>query len=297
MSCTRNIIPAVDPLRRGRPCRGAHARLTLGIRHCAAAEPRAAVLVELSHKWRKSFMIAKRLLVLLALCGASIGLPAQPESPSKADPRTEVASHIPGARPEELRATAIPGIWELTRGADIVYVTADGKYAFTGDMVELASDKNLTEQHRRELRVKAIGNFPESEMLIFGPKDPKYTVTVFTDVDCPYCRKLHSQIATYNRLGIRVRYVLYPRTGPNTESWTKAEQVWCSSDRNDALTRAKLGEQLKTKPCADNPVARSYALGQEFALEGTPAIIMPSGEMLPGYVPPDVLAAHLKDEK
>jgi thiol:disulfide interchange protein DsbC len=246
-------------------------------------------------------MFAKRLLVLLALCGAAGLAPAQPAStqpaPAKADPRAEVAAHIPGARADELRATAVAGIYELTRGADIVYVTADGKYAFTGDLVELASNNNLTEQHRREQRVKAINAFPESEMLIFGPRDPKYTVTVFTDVDCPYCRKLHSQIGVYNRLGIRVRYLLYPRTGPNTQSWAKAEQVWCSPDRNAALTRAKLGEELKTKRCADNPVARSYALGQGFALEGTPAILLPSGEMLPGYVPPDVLLQELKDGK
>ena len=132
-------------------------------------------------------------------------------------------------------------------------------------------------------------------MLIFGPKDPKYTVTVFTDVDCGYCRKLHSQIADYNRLGVRVRYLLYPRTGPNTSSWTKAEQVWCSSDRNDALTRAKLGQELPAKPCSNNPVARSYALGQDFALDGTPAIVLTNGAMLPGYVPPDVLLKQLKD--
>jgi thiol:disulfide interchange protein DsbC len=249
-------------------------------------------------------MIAKRLVVLLALCFAANALaqptPSTPSTPPKGesgDPRVAVAAHIPGARVDELRATAIPGIYELTRGSEIVYVTADGKYALTGDLVELATNNNLTEEHRRELRVKAISAFPESEMLIFGPKDPKYTVTVFTDVDCPYCRKLHSQIAEYNRLGIRVRYLLYPRTGPNTTSWTKAEQVWCSADRNAALTRAKLGEDLKAKPCADNPVAKSYALGQDFALEGTPAIVMADGEMLPGYVPPDVLAQHLKDGK
>jgi thiol:disulfide interchange protein DsbC len=250
-------------------------------------------------------MMAKRLLVLLALCCAAGAVPAQqtpsaqpksdPADPS--DPRVAVAARIPGARVDELRATAIAGIYELTRGSEIVYVTADGKYALTGDLVELATNNNLTEEHRRELRAKALGAFPESEMLVFGPKDPKYTVTVFTDVDCPYCRKLHSQIAEYNRLGIRVRYLLYPRTGPNTTAWTKAEQVWCSADRNAALTRAKLGEELKTKPCADNPVARSYALGQDFALEGTPAIVMADGEMLPGYVPPDVLAQHLKDGK
>ncbi|MBV8306719.1 MAG: DsbC family protein [Gammaproteobacteria bacterium] len=241
-------------------------------------------------------MFASRLLVLLTLCSAA-GMVAAQQAPAGADPRVDVAAHIPGAHPEELRTTAVPGIYELTRGADIVYVTADGKFAFTGDLVELGSDTNLTEQHRRELRVKALAAFPESEMLVFGPADPKYTVTVFTDVDCPYCRKLHSQIANYNRLGIRVRYLLYPRTGPNTSSWTKAEQVWCATDRNAALTRAKLGEELTNKPCANNPVAHSYALGQDLSLEGTPAIIMANGEMLPGYVPPDVLAAHLKDGK
>jgi len=246
-------------------------------------------------------MFCKRLVALLALCACSGAVPAQPAQPqqpqAKADPRAEVASHIPGARAEELRATAIPGIYEYTHGVEIAYVTADGKYAFTGDLVDLGTNANITEQHRRELRAKALASFPESEMLVFGPKEPKYTVTVFTDVDCPYCRKLHSQMAEYNRLGIRVRYLLYPRTGPNTTAWTKAEQVWCSTDRNAALTRAKLGEELKSKPCADNPVARTYALGQDFALEGTPAIVMANGEMLPGYVPPDVLAQHLRDGK
>jgi thiol:disulfide interchange protein DsbC len=257
-------------------------------------------------------MFANRLIALLALCAVAGTIPAQPipsktgaaaaspapaSSPAAAsggDPRTEIANRI-GAKPDELRATPIAGVYELTRGADIAYVTADGKYAFTGDLIELNSNNNLTEQHRRDLRVKAIAAFPESEMLIFGPKDPKYTVTVFTDVDCPYCRKLHSQIAEYNHMGVRVRYLLYPRTGPNTESWTKAEQVWCSADRNAALTHAKLGETLKTKPCADNPVARSYQLGQDFQVQGTPAIVLANGEMLPGYLPPDALVQHIKE--
>jgi thiol:disulfide interchange protein DsbC len=257
-------------------------------------------------------MFAKKVVMLLALCaGTAIAAqqssaqgsaqpaqqgqgPAQAAA-AKADPRADLAARIPGTRADELRASPIAGIYELTRGTDIAYVTADGKYAFSGDLYDLAGNHNLTEQHRRELRVKRIAAFPESEMLIFGPQSPKYTVTVFTDVDCPFCRKLHSQIAEYNRLGVRVRYLLYPRNGPHTTSWTKAEQVWCSADRNDALTRAKLGQELKTKPCTNNPVARSYALGQEFALQGTPAIILPDGEMLPGYVSPDELVQQLKE--
>lgn len=247
-------------------------------------------------------MAGKKLVVWLALlCAAAAAtLPAQQPQPAaaaqpKTDPRVEIASRIPGTRPDELRPSPIPGIYELTRGTDIAYVSADGKYAITGDLYDLASNDDLTEKHRRDLRVKAIAAVPESQMVIFGPADPKYTVTVFTDLDCPYCRKLHGQIAEYNRLGVRVRYLFYPRSGPNTLSWTKAEQVWCSTDRKDALTRAKLGQELKTKPCADNPVARTYALGKDFAIEGTPAIIMADGELLPGYVPPDVLVQHLKD--
>ena len=239
-------------------------------------------------------MGAKRLMVLLTLSSAALPAAAQQPAP-KADVRAEVATHIPGARPDELRVSPIPGVYELTRGTDIAYVSADGKYAFSGDLYDLGTNNNLTEQRRRELRVKRVAAIPESEMLVFGPKDPKYTVTVFTDIDCPYCRKLHSQMADYNRLGVRVRYLLFPRTGPNTPSWTKAEQVWCSTDRNDALTHAKLGQELKTKPCADNTVAQTYALARDFAVQGTPAIIMANGEMLTGYLPPDALLQHLKE--
>jgi thiol:disulfide interchange protein DsbC len=244
------------------------------------------------------------LLALLAAAALNVGAAQQPATPAAvqpapaADPRIDIARRIPGgARAEELRATPIPGIWELTRGGEIAYVSADGKYAISGDLVDLGTNTNITEGHRREVRVRMLAAVPESDMVIFGPKDPKYTVTVFTDVDCPYCRKLHSEIAEYNALGVRVRYLPYPRTGPNSPSWTRAEQVWCSVDRSAALTRAKLGEDIKTKVCANNPVARSWDLGQTFEIQGTPAIVMADGEMLPGYVPPDALVKHLREAK
>jgi thiol:disulfide interchange protein DsbC len=244
-------------------------------------------------------MPAKKLLLLILLTAAPWSLvPAQQPPARSADAREELARKIPGgARADELRATPIPGIFEFTRDGDIAYVSSDGRYAISGDMVELGSNVNLTEQHRRELRVRELAAIPEKDMLIFAPKEPKYTVTVFTDVDCPYCRKLHSQIAEYNRLGVRVRYLLYPRNGPNTPSWIKAEQVWCSSDRNDALTRAKQGQELKTKACTDTPLPRVWALGQKFNVQGTPAIVMADGELLPGYLPPDVLVKHLQEEQ
>ena len=147
-------------------------------------------------------MSRKWLIGCLALCGLlAQGIAAA--EPADSSESAQVASRIPGAKPDEIRPTPVKGIYEYTRGTEIAYVTADGKYAISGDLYELGTDKNLTENHRRELRQKMIAALPESEMLIFGPKDPKYTVTVFTDVDCAYCRKLHSQIAEYNRLGVR----------------------------------------------------------------------------------------------
>ncbi|HEY3786210.1 MAG TPA: DsbC family protein [Steroidobacteraceae bacterium] len=228
-----------------------------------------------------------------------LSLPAQPTSradaATQADPRVKIANRIPDVRPEDLRPSPIAGIYELSRGMDFAYVTADGKYAFSGDLIDLAANDNLTEQRRRDARQKLIDAIPESDMIVFGPRDPKYTVTVFTDVDCAYCRELHRQIADYNRLGIRVRYLSYPRTGPNSDSWTKAEEVWCAHNRNEALTEAKRGIALPGKACTNNPVAREYALGQAFQLKGTPAIVMADGELYGGYLPPAMLAAHLRE--
>jgi len=231
--------------------------------------------------------LTRVLCLTLASLMASFALAAAPDS---ADPRVEIAGKIPGTKAEDLHPTPIPGVYELMRGTEAAYVSNDGKYAIVGDLYDLKSNDDLTESRRREMRLKLLAAIPESQMVIFGPKDARHTVTVFTDVDCQYCRKLHSQIAEYNRLGIRVRYLFYPRTGPNTESWTKAVQVWCSPDRNAALTQAKLGQPLAAKPCANSPVAQDYDLGRQFELQGTPAIVLGNGDMLPGYEPPAQLA-------
>ena len=176
------------------------------------------------------------------------------------------------------------------------YLTADGKYFIDGNVYDMATRENLTEERRtRGARSRSINAVPESQMVIFSPKNPHYTITVFTDVDCQYCRKLHSEMAELNKLGVRVRYMFYPRTGPNTESWRKAEVVWCSADRNEALTRAKAGAPVDTnKTCGPTPVAREYALGQSIGVQGTPAIVTEGGDYINGYMPPHDLVQAIK---
>jgi len=233
----------------------------------------------------------------LAVCASGFGVRATadqgqtPPSGPAADPRVALLKRLPaGAKLE------IPGIYEFAQGAEISYLTADGKYFLDGNLYDMDSRENLTEALRTRARFAMISAVPESEMLIFGPKNPLYTITVFTDVDCAYCRKLHSEMAELNRLGVRVRYMFYPRTGPNTESWKKAEVVWCSPNRNEALTRAKSGVQLDmSKTCDATPVAREYALGQSIGVRGTPAIVTERGDYISGYMPPRELVQQIKD--
>ena len=227
--------------------------------------------------------------VLLAFGGAGHAL-------ADADPRAELLKILPpGSKIDDLRPSPIPGIYEFAQGAEVSYLTADGKFFIDGNVYDMKSRANLTEELRAHARIALVGAVPESEMVIFSPPNPKYTITVFTDVDCQYCRKLHSDMAELNRLGIRVRYMFYPRTGPNTESWHKAEVVWCSTNRNDALTRAKAGATLDlSKATCATPVKREYDLGQAVGVRGTPAIMTDGGEFIPGYMPPRELLEQIK---
>jgi thiol:disulfide interchange protein DsbC len=222
--------------------------------------------------------------------------PAAPAA-AAADPRVALLKLLPaGSKLEDLRPSPIAGIYEFTQGAEISYLTADGKYFIDGNLYDMKSRDNLTETLRTHARVALINSVPETEMLIFSPPNPKYTITVFTDVDCAYCRKLHSEMAELNRMGIRVRYMFFPRTGPGTESWKKAEVVWCSPNRNEALTRAKAGATLDmNKICAPTPVKREYELGENIGVRGTPAIITESGDYISGYMDPRELLDQLKE--
>jgi thiol:disulfide interchange protein DsbC len=239
-----------------------------------------------------AMLAAVGLATALVAAAADSRLEARPDA--RPDPRAAIAKRLEVPL-EAVRPSVVAGLYEVAHGGEVLYVTGDGRYALSGDLYETDKGKNLTEQRRSETRLAALKTVSDDEAIIFSPKTPRYTITVFTDVDCQYCRKLHSEIAEYNRLGVRVRYVFYPRSGPGTDSWRKAEVVWCSANRQEALTRAKQGAEVTGKACKDTPVARTYALGQELGIRGTPGIFTDRGEYLPGYYPPAQLVAKLKE--
>jgi len=196
---------------------------------------------------------------------------------------------------EDISPTPIAGLYEVRLGPRIIYVSADGRYLVQGKITDLETGENLTEAKVSAARKQAVDAVGEEKMIIFGPKDARHTITVFTDIDCGYCRKLHSQIDDYNDEGIRIRYLFYPRAGEGSESWRKAEAVWCSDDRKKSLTEAKQGKKIPWRKC-DNPVQHDYELGQLVGVTGTPALVLENGELVPGYIPPQRLR-RLLDEK
>ena len=237
----------------------------------------------------------KKIILLFAVVSMSASSIVMSSESNEVNKITEIlAKIIPNQKPDAITKSPISGLFEVTYGPEIMYVTGDGRFLIQGDLVDLESKKNLTEDKRSVGRLKLIDTIDPATMITFAPKKVKHIVTVFTDIDCPYCRKMHSQIADYLSKGIEIRYLAFPRSGLNTPSYYKAVSVWCADDRKEALTISKAGGKIAEKTC-DNPVKEQMMMGAQVGVTGTPTLILEDGSVMPGYVPADQLSALLDE--
>jgi len=195
----------------------------------------------------------------------------------------------------------VPNFYQVDSGAEIFYISTDGDYLFSGSIISLKDKKNLTETALNKLRIQEINKLPANAFISYVPKNqkPKYTVIVFTDIDCPYCRKFHQELNDYLKEGIEIRYVPFPRAGLGSESYYKAVQVWCAKNPQKALDLAKLTPdeyKVKKEHCMVNPVPKALEVVQALHLQGTPALVLSDGTVLPGYVPPKKLLKVLQEK-
>ncbi|MEX0708345.1 MAG: DsbC family protein [Woeseia sp.] len=240
-----------------------------------------------------SFAVRLALLLVLMLAGThAIAQDADAELESL---RQTVSDMFPEIRPEHVFAGPLDGWYTIRKGAIVAYISADGRYLLQGDLIDLDGQVNLTEIARNEARRDMMANVPDGDAIIFSPDEVKHRVDVFTDVDCTYCRRLHAQIDEYLGKGIEIRYLLYPRNGPTSESWATSERVWCADDRAEALTLAKLDQKFESKSCGTPMISKHYAMGQDVGLRGTPAIVLEDGTIVSGYLPADQLFQALED--
>lgn len=233
-----------------------------------------------------------RSLSACLLSAAVLALSAQPAEADDSKARAAIASLVPQATIDSIGKAPVPGFYEVVLSGQVLYVSEDGKYLMQGMLFDVPTRTDLTETRRSTLRKTALADVSSDKKINFNPKQAKHTVTVFTDIDCGYCRRMHAQIGEYNALGIAVEYMFFPRSGPGTESWQKAVSVWCSDNPQQALTDAKEGKALDIKQCP-NPVEEDYALANRIGVSGTPMVYAEDGTQLGGYVAPEQMLQRL----
>ncbi|MFK8030717.1 MAG: DsbC family protein [Gammaproteobacteria bacterium] len=241
--------------------------------------------------------------VLLSACDAASDTPKVMAAADSSGPATisstldldAVRKKFPALSPDDIAEAPVPGWFEIDSGGQVLYISGDGKYALRGDLIDLETRVNLTDLRRNTARQNLMASIGQEDMIVYSPEgETKHQITVFTDVDCGYCRKLHQEMDAYHQEGIEIRYLFYPRSGPNTASWEKAASVWCSDDRNEALTKAKAGERLSPQQCDASSINDQFEAGRKVGLRGTPAIVTESGELISGYMPAKALVTRIE---
>jgi len=236
----------------------------------------------------KHTVVAIALLAMFSISAAA----------DESDVRKALTKIIPGQTPDVIAETPYKGLYEVVVGSDIFYLSADGRYLIQGDMIDLNTEVNMTEGRRSKGRLDQMAAVDPASKLRYTPAEGKvaHVIDVFTDVDCTYCRKLHGQMAEYNDNGIEIRYLAFPRAGIGSRSYDKIVSVWCAEDQRAEMTLAKNGQKPQQKNC-ENPVQEHMALARKIGINGTPALVLEDGTLLPGYIPPVQLKKILDERK
>ena len=238
--------------------------------------------------------ISQLLFILFSLGSVLCWQPVQAAGTKSAK---ELAESFPGISEDDIQESPVSGLYELTLGPQVAYVSEDGRYLIKGEVIDLQGNVNLTEARRVDARRDILSGLDPQNMIVFSPAAPvkkRFTVTIFTDIDCGYCRSFHRKIKQVTDLGIEVHYLMYPRSGPGSVAWQKAADVWCAEDRGAALTLAKNETAFPVRKCDASQVTEQYELGQMLGLRGTPAVISERGDYLGGYLTPEALLEQLQ---
>lgn len=237
-------------------------------------------------------------LLLGALASSSFAVIVKSESEQLKDKLTSLKIGV-----DSVTESPIKGLYEVQAQGAVYYMSSDGQFLIDGDAYDLNNGmQNITKEKVEALRkeksavhFKKLATF-EKDMITYKADDEKYVVTVFTDTSCGYCQKLHAEIPDYNKLGITIRYLAYPRSGVNSNTYRIMESVWCAKDPKDAMDKAKSRRSIPTVSC-ENSVKDQYQLGRLLGVRGTPAIFLEDGTSLPGYLPAPTLLKALQEKK
>ena len=230
--------------------------------------------------------VGMRRIALLLLCLSTVALAD--------DTTTKLAKQLKVA-PQDVVPAGVAGLYRVTLGPQILYVTGDGKYVLRGDLIQLSDGRNLSAEARDAARAAYIAGIGQQDMIVFGPPHPRHVVTVLTDIDCGYCRQLADEMPRLVEAGVQIRYLAFPRTGVDSPSWDEAVSVWCAPDPRIAYQLAMKGNPVAAPDakCDARPVVAGYEFARKLGVDGTPVLFTEDGHMIDGYVPAEQLVKLL----
>lgn len=232
------------------------------------------------------------LLITSLLTSFTVAAGTEASSDDAAKLKQALARSMPNIEPSKISMTPVTGLYEVIVGSQVVYMSIDARYMIEGDLIDLKTKTNVSEEAKSAIRLSALDRLGADNMLVYKPKNVKDTITVISDINCTYCRRLHSEIPVYLANDVEVRYVFMSERGSGA-GMKKTVSVWCADNQQQALNKAKAGADVEEKTC-DNPIKLHAALSRDLGVRGTPAIILEDGQLLPGYVQADKLIAEIR---
>ncbi len=202
----------------------------------------------------------------------------------------------PGAQIQQVKPSVIPGFYEVLVSGRIIYLSENGEIVISGDIYDLKKKVSYTEVAKSSLRKTALDGIKDEDKIIYKAKDEKYKVTVFTDISCPYCSKLHEEMNDFNDAGITVEYLAFPRGGVGSKSQKDMQSIWCADDKTAALTAAKISSKLPDESCEGNQVVEQFLLGKDMGISATPTMVFSDGALQAGYIKSDGLVKLLQEK-
>ena len=200
--------------------------------------------------------------------------------------------YFPSISAENISNSELDGFYEvvLTKPwIDVMYISFDGRYVIQGAVTDLELMTNLSENRINSIRNNILNSIDENDKIAFKAENEQYIIHVFTDVDCPYCAKLHANMEEMNSLGITIKYLASPLEELHPNAQSAMEKIWCAEDRAVALHYYKLMRFLPESVECENPVAEQLAISKQLGVDGTPSLFLADGSNIPGYLDPGEL--------
>ncbi len=193
---------------------------------------------------------------------------------------------------DSVTKTPYLGLYEVNAGGDIFYTDENVTYLFLGEVIEAKTLQNLTEERRRKLNAIKWDTLPLNKAIKLVRGNGKRKIAVFSDPDCPFCKRFEKQMLSVN--DVTIYTFLLPIASLHPQAPEKSKDIWCAADRTKAWYDLMLKDvAVPDAPDCETPINDIAQIGQKHRINGTPTLVFADGRVVPGAVPATEVEKYL----